>query len=225
MKHVAGYEQARRESPIIYFMAGVVSVASDGVRAIKANDILYRIVKTALCILIAFVVLGCYTHVVCKIQAKKDAALYAEQFEQYRIELSQKAAMEAAERQEDPYEVQLRKESELLAKVLYGVKDNNEIDLRTYAWCVFNRVDNAAFPNTFEEVADQPSQWMRYSPDNPVVDDLYKIAQEEVTIWHEGHRPVTNEFVYMNWTPTKIKLRDRWEENSGTEYWRYGQQD
>lgn len=212
----------RPKTPVMIF-ATLASVVEDITKKIKKSSTARYILKLAGKVLLILAVVTLYTALVCHWQASKDAAKYAEQFEQYRLQLVQKAAQEAAERQEDPYVVQLRTEAELLAKILYGVKDNNENDLRTYAWCVFNRVDNPNFPNTFEEVADQPTQWMRYSADNPIVENLYKIALEEVTIWHEGHRPVSDEYVYMNWSPTKIKLRDRWEEDSRTEYWRYGQ--
>lgn len=124
----------------------------------------------------------------------------------------------------DPYEVQLEEESQLMAKVLYGIKDNSDRDLRTYCWCVFNRVDSAQYPGTLEEVIAQPNQWMRYSADNPVIDHLYWIAHEQLNNWHKGTtRPISAEYVYMNWSPTDLTLRDRWEEGSRTRYWRFEQ--
>lgn len=123
----------------------------------------------------------------------------------------------------DPYEAQLDAEAQALAKVLYGVKDNSTDDLRTYCWCVLNRVDSPDYPSTLEEVIDQPSQWMRYSPDNQVLEDLYQIARAELDAWHkDSRRPVSSEFVFMNWTPSRIVLRDRWETDGFTNYWRYG---
>lgn len=121
--------------------------------------------------------------------------------------------------------VQLREEqAQALARVLYGVKDNSESDLRTMCWCVFNRVDSPDYPSTLQEVIDQPSQWMRYDPENPVIDNLYKIAEQELAAWQDGKtRPITSDFVYMNWTPSQIKLRNAWKDGSTTDYWRYGQ--
>ena len=112
-------------------------------------------------------------------------------------------------------------EAEMIAKVLYGVQYNNYNDMRTYAWCIFNRVDNSQYPNTLEEVIEQPKQWMAYSPDNAILDDIYQIAMEELTAWKSGHRPVSDDYVYMNWTPSAITLRNRWEDGSTTGYWRY----
>lgn len=122
----------------------------------------------------------------------------------------------------DPRELQLNAESEALAKVLYGVKDNSTDDLKTYCWCALNRVDSADYPDTLEEVIAQPKQWMRYDEENPVLENLYQIAREQLETWHNGtRRPVSSEFVYMNWSPAKITLRDRWEEGSWTNYWRF----
>jgi len=123
----------------------------------------------------------------------------------------------------DPYQAQLDAEAEEMAKVLYGVRDNSVQDMRTYCWCVFNRVDSNDYPDTLEEVINQPSQWMRYSPDNQVLENLFQIAREELDAWHTGsRRPVGNEYVFMNWTPARIVLRDRWETDGFTNYWRYG---
>jgi hypothetical protein len=73
----------------------------------------------------------------------------------------------------DPYEALLDSEAQAVAKVLYGVKDNSEEDLKTYVWCVLNRVDSADYPDTLADVIGQPKQWMRYSEDNPVLENLY----------------------------------------------------
>lgn len=124
----------------------------------------------------------------------------------------------------DPYEAQLDEEAKALAKVLYGIKGNSDKDLRTYCWCVFNRVDSPDYPETLQEVIDQPQQWMRYDPESPVIEHLYNIAREQLDAWHTGEtRPISNEYVYMNWTPSDLCLRDNWTEGSRTHYWRYSE--
>ena len=119
----------------------------------------------------------------------------------------------------DPKELLLDQQSEALAKVLYGVKDNSANDLRTLCWCVFNRVDNPAYPETLEDVIAQKKQWMGYYESNPVLDDLYKIAREQIQLWQNGRRPVSNEFVYMSWTAARIVLRDSWQYGMNTNTW------
>jgi hypothetical protein len=121
----------------------------------------------------------------------------------------------------DPHEAQLDAEAQALARVLYGVKDNSTDDLRTYCWCVFNRVDSPDYADTLEEVIEQPSQWMRYDPENPVIENLYQLAREELEAWHNGAtRPCSADFIYMTWSPMEIVLRNTWTNGSSTRYWR-----
>ena len=156
---------------------------------------------------------------------QKALETYAVWFEEYKIEqaeAAEKAAREAVET--DPYVIQLNAEAEALSRVLYGVKDNSTDDLKTYCWCVFNRVDNPNYPSTLEDVIAQPSQWMRYDPTNPILENLYQIAREQLDEWHTNtHRPVSSEYVFMNWSKNDICLRDNFYEGSGTHYWRFGQ--
>lgn len=139
---------------------------------------------------------------------------YEEQLNSYKAEQEAARAVE--------YDAALRQtEAEAVARVLYGVKGNSERDMRTYAWCIFNRVDDSKYPDTLAGVISQPSQWMAYSEKNAVLDRLYTIAEEELDRWHSGHRPVASDFVYMSWSPSEIVLRNRWEETSGTKYWQW----
>lgn len=160
-----------------------------------------------------------YTLVIFRVAQRKALDTYRGWFDDYRIE---RMAIDQANADADPYAAQLTAEAESLARVLYGVKDNDTDDLRTMCWCVFNRVDNAAFPNTLADVIAQPSQWMRYDPTNPVLENLYQIAREQVETWHgEGHRPCSADYVFMSWSASDICLRDVFAEGSGTHYWRY----
>lgn len=116
-----------------------------------------------------------------------------------------------------------KSEAEAVARVLYGIRNNKEQDLRTYAWCIFNRVDNPSseFADTLEAVIGKPEQWMFYDPNNPVIDSLYQIALQEVTRWHEDERPVSYEYVYAEWSIDDVLLRDTWEYSDKTRTWRY----
>lgn len=169
--------------------------------------------------------LALYTMCVSRVAQNKAIQTYEGWFETYKAE--QTAAAEAAQAEAlaaDPYQQQLDADAEALARVLYGVKDNSTDDLRTYCWCVFNRVDNKAFPDSLEDVIAQPSQWMRYDPTNPILEPLFQLAREELDAWHSNsHRPVSSDYVFMNWTKSDICLRDNFYEGSGCHYWRYGQ--
>ncbi len=117
----------------------------------------------------------------------------------------------------------MQMEATWISKVLYGIKDNNEKDLRTAVWCILNRVDSKWYPNSVQEVCEQNAQWMGFSADNPVLTDLKNIALDELEEWYSGERPVGIEYVYLFWSPTKVTLRDQFQDGSQTNYWRYGQ--
>lgn len=117
---------------------------------------------------------------------------------------------------------QIEKEAEYIAKVFYGM-DRNHADsyLRAIAWCIFNRVEHHAHPDTVIGVCEQPKQWIGYSPDNPVLEEHYELALAELKIWYSGgHRPMGNQYIYLTWSSKEILLRDTFEENKKTNYWR-----
>lgn len=188
------------------------------VRANKTACKAFRIAGVCLLVCLAIVA---YTVVIFRVASNKAV----ERYETYLAEVrarEEEAARLAAE--QDPYTLQLNAEAEALAKVLYGVRDNDTDDLKTYCWCVFNRVDNKAFPSTLEDVIAQPGQWMRYDQTNPILEDLYQLAREQLDAWHtDSHRPVSSEYVFMSWSSNDICLRDNFYEGSGTHYWRFNQ--
>lgn len=55
---------------------------------------------------------------------------------------------------------------------------------------VFNRVDSPDFPATLLGVITAPKQFHGYSPNNPVRDDLYDLAYQEIVRWHNGEAGV-----------------------------------
>lgn len=143
-----------------------------------------------------------------------------------REELQESYASQLAE-VEQYYEyggdvTQIEREAEFIAKVIYGTARNHaESDKKAVVWCILNRVEHYAHPNTVEEVCEQPKQWMGYSADNPVLADIYDLALDELKTWYSGgHRPLSNEYIYLTWSSKEILLRDTFEENRSTNYWR-----
>ena len=117
----------------------------------------------------------------------------------------------------------MKQEGEYLARMLYGTALNHdERDQRTAIWCALNRVDSPGFPDSVKEVCQQESQWIGYSDDNPILNDLYNLAIEELTTWHNNYRPVNKDYVYMSWSSKEIKLRDTYEKSNSTRYWQAG---
>ena len=117
---------------------------------------------------------------------------------------------------------QIEREAEYIAKVIYGTaRDHSDADKRAVVWCILNRVEHYAHPNTVEEVCKQPKQWMGYSDDNPVLTDNYDLALAELKTWYsDGHRPLSNDYIYLSWSSKEILLRDTFEESKKTNYWR-----
>jgi hypothetical protein len=117
---------------------------------------------------------------------------------------------------------QIELEAEYIAKVIYGTARNHaESDKRAVIWCILNRVEHYTHPNTVVEVCEQPKQWMGYSNDNPILTELYDLALAELKAWYSGgHRPMSSDYVYLTWSSKEILLRDTFEENKNTNYWR-----
>lgn len=117
---------------------------------------------------------------------------------------------------------EIEREAEYIAKVIYGTARNHApSDQRAVVWCILNRVEHHSHPDTVAEVCQQPKQWMGYSDDNPVLTELYDLALAELKIWHgDGHRPLSNEYIYLSWSSKEIILRDTFEETKKTNYWR-----
>lgn len=165
------------------------------------------------------VLICCITGVVVKRNTEQEmAAKYAEELQAYKDAEMGKRIVTGS----DSKAAAMREDAKMIAKVLYGVKGNNENDLRTLVWCVLNRVDNKGYPGTVAEVVAQDRQWMGYSDSNPVLDDLYNLALGELDIWYGGIRPCSPDFVFMNWTPSEITLRDTFEFSSKTHSWSVG---
>lgn len=113
--------------------------------------------------------------------------------------------------------------AEEVAKVLYGIRDNDDEELTAVVWCIINRVESALYPNSVIEVCQQPKQWMGYYEDNPVLDDLYGIAYDVLYSWAtDGHRPFSQEYLWFTWTSDQITFRTDFEEGRGCKYWRAG---
>lgn len=52
-------------------------------------------------------------------------------------------------------------------------------------WCVLNRVDDPAFPDTVAAVLTQPRQFAGYSPEYPATEEHKAIAADVLTRWAE----------------------------------------
>lgn len=147
--------------------------------------------------------------------------------EQMRLDLEKQEAIRAstiaAEQAKAQQAVaQHKAECEAVARVLYGTALHHSEDAqKAVVWCIINRVESSLYPNSIEEVCAQPSQWMGYADDNPVIESLYKIADEVLSGWEQGgYRAVSPDYLFLTWTRDEIVLRTSYTEGRNTHYWR-----
>ncbi|MBQ4197240.1 MAG: hypothetical protein II659_05250 [Bacteroidales bacterium] len=102
----------------------------------------------------------------------------------------------------------IEEQAKIVTKVLYPMRNNREVGLHLACWAVFNRVDHLRYSDDLLSVCSADQAFMGWSENNPVLEDLYNIALEEVTRWHSGVRPMDTGYVYLYWTPNEIYLFD-----------------
>lgn len=81
-------------------------------------------------------------------------------------------------------------EVEMLARVIWGEARGIPSDMEKAAvvWCVLNRVDADAWPDTVEEVVTQPYQFTGYLSDYPATEEHKAIAADVLTRWEQEKR-------------------------------------
>lgn len=195
---------------------------------VKKNNLIkiQIVVVYILIVVIAVMITAIAQRMKYKTQIAEINANYEEEINTLRADLQKDYESKIAEL-EQYYEYggdisQVEREAEYIAKVIYGTARNHvSSDQKAVVWCILNRVEHYAHPNTIAEVCEQPKQWMGYSSDNPVLSDIYDLALEELKIWYSGgHRPMNNSYIYLTWSSKEILLRDTFEESKNTNYWR-----
>lgn len=159
-------------------------------------------------------------------QAHNDRLYYEDQLIQKEAELTEHYETEIFNLKRS-YEyggdiTTMEMEAEYIAKVIYGTARNHSTDgQKAVIWCILNRVEHQSYPDTIKEVCEQELQWMGYAPNNPVLNDIYELALNELKVWYNnGHRPMSNDYIFLSWSSDEIILRDTFEEGRYTHYWR-----
>ena len=95
----------------------------------------------------------------------------------------------------------------------------------TEAACMLARVMSPNYPNSFEEVAAQPQQWMFYDgSDKTFSNHDREIAESIVRPYMEsGIIPngLTAQMVYGSWSTNDFVLRDSYQNTATMQTWRY----
>ena len=121
-------------------------------------------------------------------------------------EAAQKALLESEEHI-------IEEQSQAVAKAYYGIRNfiekyrYNESDLETYARCMFNRSE--AHGTDLVSVISEPSQFLGYADNNPVLSEYYQTAMKLVRQWHgETVKPCDLSFQWAELTENGIYLRN-----------------
>ena len=111
-----------------------------------------------------------------------------------------------------------------IAKVLYGYRYNTQRDLEGIVWVILNRVDNQAEFHDFttvDSVVNQPYQWMGYSKDNPVFENLWDIADDVLYRYEtDGKRLFGQEYLYFEWRSDYIVFKTELYDSKTCQKWR-----
>lgn len=159
-----------------------------------------------------------------KIEAQQTAAAEEMRLSAEKQEAIRAASIAAEQAKVEEEKAAARSQREAVARVLYGTALHHSADAqRAVVWCVINRVESSLYPDTIEEVCEQPSQWMGYSDQNPIISDLYAVADEVLSGWESGgYRAVSPDYLFLTWTRDEIVLKTTFLDGANTHYWRCG---
>lgn len=143
-------------------------------------------------------------------------------------EAEQKAAEEAKARelaaQQESEAAIMERQATAIAKAFYGIRNfvdkynYTADDLKTYARCVFNRVD--AGVNSLEAVIGQKDQFLGYAETNPVLQEFYDVAIEAVEEWHsETVKPCDSSYRFAELTERGIYLVNEFGADGYVQRW------
>ena len=79
-------------------------------------------------------------------------------------------------------------------------------------WGPICRLESPDYPDDLEWVLSQPGQFEEYDPEQPITEENYVIACNQLSRWLNGDiRPVGEGAVYMTITGNTVELRDHWD--------------
>ncbi len=148
---------------------------------------------------------------------------YASQLERYKAE--QREAEQAAHwlSGDASREAAINKSVDAVAAVIARLSTDQQ--KLTEASCMLARVMSPYYPNSFEEVADQPSQWMFYDGTVKTFSEHDRELAESIVrpYMESGIVPngLTQNLVYGAWSQNDFVLRDSYENSTTMHTWRF----
>ena len=149
---------------------------------------------------------------------------YARRLDAHQEEQAQQRAAEYFLSGDASREAAINQAIDAVAKVISKLSTDSQ--KATEASCILARVMSTAYPNSFEEVCNQPQQWMFYDADrdNTFSQHDRDIAESIVRPYMEsGIVPngLSPQMVYGSWSTNDFVLRDSYENKAGMTTWRY----
>ena len=87
-------------------------------------------------------------------------------------------------------------------------------------WGPICRRESPDYPDSMEWVFLQPGQFNEYDPDQPITEENYVIACNQLSRWRNGDiRPVGEGAVYITISDGCVELRDEWDETKLCNRW------
>ncbi len=185
----------------------------------------YVIVIAAVLLFVAFCAWGVQIRINRQAETLMATAMAEYQATQDAAEKERLAAIVA---EQQSFEAMVRREATEAAKAIYGIRNfidkygYSEKDLKTYVRCMCDRMDFGVGASSLEEVIAQPAQFLGYSEQNPVIDEYYKVAKEEIETWHtETSRPWDSSYRFAELKEDGIWLSSEFNANGYARRMRY----
>ena len=148
---------------------------------------------------------------------------YAAKLEEYKLEQARAVQAEHWLSGTASLDAAINQAVDAVAPVI--AKLNTDQQKLTEACCMLARVMNKYYPNSFEEVAEQPSQWMFYDGTNKTCTDHDRDLAESIIrpYMTNGTVPfgLTDQMVYGEWSTNDFVLRDSYKTTSTMHTFRY----
>ena len=148
---------------------------------------------------------------------------YSARLEAYKREQAEKVQAEHWLSGDASREAAINQAVDAVAPVIAKLSTDNQ--KLTEVSCMLARVMSNSYPNSFEEVAAQPQQWMFYNgQDNTCTQHDKDLAESIIRPYIEsGIVPngLNADLVYGEWSQNDFVLRDSYKTTSTMHTWRY----
>lgn len=146
-----------------------------------------------------------------KFQAREDAMRAAHAAELDAVISKAEAGIYASQYLSDIDEM----EAEPLARWLTCLDEIYDLtgEQKAHAcWGPICRKESPDYPDSMEWVFLQPGQFEEYDPEQPITEENYVIACNQLSRWRNGDiRPVGEGAVYITISDGRVELRDHWD--------------